>query len=661
MLRKPRKSRVSRVDYARLDAGEDEDLPDADEARPIRHGQAVRDATLAFELPKASQVQAVAQVSGLSELLTLERPVLIMPGAKGASPAVDGSYKEPWFDWLQAFSTGYQVTTLDTMTQQPGPVLSWPQWRLYWQSRQPALKPASKVTAEIPQAAADDSEDDADSRALVPRKRLKKADGKPVNAAVTISSEAEALLLSCGPLPITESNLQGKVQAPALLQTMPALFSDFEPDPEQAFSAARGTAGEQTRPSEPPEQQRVALMPADPMPSELARCGQPFISMAAAGSFNSFQIASGGQAQWRHLISGKQVLMMIPPLRENLAAYAAWMQSPYKHACLLASFCRGCLTAHHAAGETIYIPGGWVTAMATVEGAIVISGLYFESGKLAQQLQVAELEEHLSGSRSLAAIELTFSAAQAAIAQLCSSSGMSKASLHHSIQQAAKLKDEPSAQQIAADLMGLANPEGLPEEPVTDPVSEGPFEPVGKPLRRSISVKLGVKTEAPSRETGAGGSAAQSGDAGDSAQPHAGISQVAAGDATAQVKVRGLANSGPAASQPASLKVAIRHSLDQQHMGKPCLPHHQPAARQIEEAEQGKGEEAPLSRRGRAIRRPARLMAGGDSGNESEEDGDEQAMAPVGKVRLKASRQLEQSNTTPAASRIKVKLPQRHG
>lgn len=52
-----------------------------------------------------------------------------------------------------------------------------------------------------------------------------------------------------------------------------------------------------------------------------------------------------------------QVLMMIPPLRENLAAYAAWMQSPYKHACLLASFCRGCLTAHHAAGETIYIPG----------------------------------------------------------------------------------------------------------------------------------------------------------------------------------------------------------------------------------------------------------------------------------------------------------------
>ncbi len=40
------------------------------------------------------------------------------------------------------------------------------------------------------------------------RKRLKKADGKPVNAAVTISSEAEALLLSCGPLPITESNLQ---------------------------------------------------------------------------------------------------------------------------------------------------------------------------------------------------------------------------------------------------------------------------------------------------------------------------------------------------------------------------------------------------------------------------------------------------------------------
>ncbi len=61
-------------------------------------------------------MQAVAQVSGLSELLTLERPVLIMPGAKGASPAVDGSYKEPWFDWLQAFSTGYQVTHGPSLT-----------------------------------------------------------------------------------------------------------------------------------------------------------------------------------------------------------------------------------------------------------------------------------------------------------------------------------------------------------------------------------------------------------------------------------------------------------------------------------------------------------------------------------------------------------------
>ena len=45
-------------------------------------------------------------------------------------------------------------------------------------------------------------------------------------------------------------------------------------------------------------------------------------------------------------------------------------------------------------------------------------------------MQVAELEEHLSGSRSLAAIELTFSAAQAAIAQLCSSSGDAPCSSH---------------------------------------------------------------------------------------------------------------------------------------------------------------------------------------------------------------------------------------
>ena len=38
-----------------------------------------------------------------------------------------------------------------------------------------------------------------------------------------------------------------------------------------------------------------------------ADTAQPSVSMAAAGSFCNFHIAAGGQAQWRHLISGKQV------------------------------------------------------------------------------------------------------------------------------------------------------------------------------------------------------------------------------------------------------------------------------------------------------------------------------------------------------------------
>lgn len=35
--------------------------------------------------------------------------------------------------------------------------------------------------------------------------------------------------------------------------------------------------------------------------------GQPFLSMATAGCFSNFQIAPGGQAQWRFLVSGQQV------------------------------------------------------------------------------------------------------------------------------------------------------------------------------------------------------------------------------------------------------------------------------------------------------------------------------------------------------------------
>ena len=57
-----------------------------------------------------------------------------------------------------------------------------------------------------------------------------------------------------------------------------------------------------------------------------ADAAQPSVSMAAAGSFCNFQVAAGGQAQWRHLLSGKQV----HPIRPANA-------SIFRNACLQAT------------------------------------------------------------------------------------------------------------------------------------------------------------------------------------------------------------------------------------------------------------------------------------------------------------------------------------
>lgn len=52
-----------------------------------------------------------------------------------------------------------------------------------------------------------------------------------------------------------------------------------------------------------------------------------------------------------------QMLILIPPLSQNLAAFAAWSRSAVQHACLLAHHCTGCMKVQHKAGQTLFIPG----------------------------------------------------------------------------------------------------------------------------------------------------------------------------------------------------------------------------------------------------------------------------------------------------------------
>ncbi|KAK9838056.1 hypothetical protein WJX74_010711 [Apatococcus lobatus] len=631
--RSRRRSRASRVDYALLDAGDDE-----------------------AELSEAFDAPVVAG---------LLVPLLAEPGARGPSPPLDDLNVS---DWLSSLPQEQKVMPLDSATQQQTSAWTWKQWTLYWQSRQDLLGAAAARPAAASIIAAG-SEDEADSRNLQPRKRRKSLDGTG-RRHTTVPAAAHDQLLSVGPLPVAASALKGKIAAAGLLQGLTRPFAGLSQPAQQAAAAASSSGAsakvprvptDHARPSQhglqtgiglpfevantlsageqqqqqselplqghPAPQQKARRSPAGPGQSrldELLGITPPskssFLEDQPAGAFNlwpdikedlcqtsdratlsglgqaraspgsfcNFHIASGGQAQWRHLLSGRQMLILIPPLSQNLAAFAAWSRSPLQHACLLAHHCTGCHTAQHDADQTLFIPGGWATAVATQDAAIIISGAYTEAYKLAPQLKVIELEQHLHGSVSVEGLQLIQEAALAVIAHLRASSGISEVDLQRHMEAVDRNENGILARQTAEDLLGLLHQKDAAAALPVQPEQAHPHQAANKPVRRSISVKLKqhVQAEAPSSHV--------------------------------------------------------------QGMGWP--------------AEDGMAQGAPVSRRGRTIRRPARLAAGGDSdaGNGSSEEDVHVHKPPVGRIRLQAAPQANESSApaaTPPSARIKLHLP----
>lgn len=120
---------------------------------------------------------------------------------------------------------------------------------------------------------------------------------------------------------------------------------------------------------------------------------------------------------------GEKVFYFIRPSARNLAIYEAWSSSPDQNSIFLpdliaaraqengSDLCLGpgaegeagrshqshplvgeCFQVHMKAGDTMYLPGGWIHAVYTPKDSVVFGGNFLHFASIGRQLEVFGIE-----------------------------------------------------------------------------------------------------------------------------------------------------------------------------------------------------------------------------------------------------------------------------
>ncbi|KAK3245686.1 hypothetical protein CYMTET_44761 [Cymbomonas tetramitiformis] len=97
--------------------------------------------------------------------------------------------------------------------------------------------------------------------------------------------------------------------------------------------------------------------------------------MAVAGCYSDVCFVPAGHSMWFHMARGSEVYYLGPPSTRNMAAFRTWSKfqgSSSFLAHLIPDIHRRELTD----GDTLFIPDGWLYAVATVDDSIVLGGSF---------------------------------------------------------------------------------------------------------------------------------------------------------------------------------------------------------------------------------------------------------------------------------------------
>ena len=121
--------------------------------------------------------------------------------------------------------------------------------------------------------------------------------------------------------------------------------------------------------------------------------------MSASGSYTDYHIDFGGTAVWYHVHTGAKIFYFIEPTKDNLNIFATWATSAFSHSARKEMLCDRITQAGGKvyrvmlkAGQTMFIPSGWIHAVFTPVDSLVFGGNFIHEHSLEMQLRIYKLE-----------------------------------------------------------------------------------------------------------------------------------------------------------------------------------------------------------------------------------------------------------------------------
>ncbi|KAI8902975.1 hypothetical protein BC833DRAFT_571444 [Globomyces pollinis-pini] len=119
---------------------------------------------------------------------------------------------------------------------------------------------------------------------------------------------------------------------------------------------------------------------------------QLYCLMGVEDSYTDFHIDFGGSSVYYHILSGEKIFYLIEPTPENLKVYEKWSSSPDQSQQFLGDLIP-CTKVHLYAGNTFFIPSGWIHSVFTPVDTVVIGGNFLHIFGVKMQLRIAKMEE----------------------------------------------------------------------------------------------------------------------------------------------------------------------------------------------------------------------------------------------------------------------------
>ncbi|KAJ1906225.1 JmjC domain-containing histone demethylation protein 1 [Coemansia sp. IMI 209127] len=114
--------------------------------------------------------------------------------------------------------------------------------------------------------------------------------------------------------------------------------------------------------------------------------------MGVANAYTDFHVDFSATWVYYHVISGEKIFYLIPPTPSNMRKFESWSKSPEQAVSFFAENVKQCFEVHVKAGNTLFIPAGWIHAVFTPVDTIVIGGNFLVMQSLNTHIGIYKLE-----------------------------------------------------------------------------------------------------------------------------------------------------------------------------------------------------------------------------------------------------------------------------